>query len=268
MSARSLLAAAAAALLVACQPSASVTSPSSGDASESVDLTVFGAASLADALAIIEEEYESAVPGIDLVVATDSSTALRTQIEEGAPADVFLSADTGNPEALAAAGLAEDPVEYAGNSIALVVPLMNPAGIQIPADLATAGVQIIAAGPEVPISGYVAEVVASLAALPGYPAGFADAYTANVVSEEDNVRAVIAKVELGEGDAGFVYQTDGLASAEVLDISIPEEANTHAIYAGCVIADSDHLPEAEAFLDWLAGPDGQATLAEFGFVAP
>ncbi len=144
----------------------------------------------------------------------------------------------------------------------------NPAGIQTPADLATAGVQIIAAGPEVPITGYVADVVANLAALPDYPAGFADAYAANVVSEEDNVRGVMTKIELGEGDAGFVYQTDAQASSEVLDIPIPEEANVHAVYAGCVIADSDHLTEAAAFLDWLAGPDGQAILAEYGFVAP
>ena len=165
-------------------------------------------------------------------------------------------------------GLAQEAVEFAGNAVALVVPVENPAGIQSPADLVTAGVQIIAAGPEVPISGYVAEVVANLAALPDYPAGFVDAYAANVVSEEDNVGGVMAKIELREGDAGFVYQTDAQASSEVVDIPIPEEANVQAVYAGCVIADSDHLAEAAAFLDWLAGPDGQAVLAEYGFVAP
>jgi molybdate transport system substrate-binding protein len=268
MSPRLRLATAAAVLLVACQPSASVSPPSSDGAVETVELTVLGAASLSDALAIIEEEYEAAVPGIDLVVATDSSTALRTQIEEGAPADVFLSADTANPAALVDAGLAEEAIEFAGNAIALVVPLRNPAEIVTPADLATPGVQIIAAGHEVPITGYVTEVVASLAPLPDYPEGFADAYAANVVSEEDSVRGVMTKVELGEGDAGFVYQTDAQASAEVLDIAIPEEANTHAVSAGCVIADSDHVLEAAAFLDWLAGKDGQAILAEFGFVVP
>ncbi|HJT63864.1 MAG TPA: molybdate ABC transporter substrate-binding protein [Candidatus Limnocylindria bacterium] len=268
MSPRSRLATAAAVLLVACQPSASVSPPSSDGAVEPVELSVFGAASLSDALAIIEEEYEGVVPGIDLVVATDSSTALRTQIEEGAPADVFLSADTANPDALVDAGLTEAAIEFAGNAITLVVPLMNPAEIVTPADLATTDVQVIGAGQEVPITRYVNEVVASLAALPDYPERFADAYAANVVSEEDNVRAVMTKVELGEGDAGFVYQTDAQASAQVLSIAIPDEANTHAVYAGCVIATSDRVLEAAAFLDWLAGADGQAILAESGFVAP
>jgi molybdate transport system substrate-binding protein len=249
--------------------SASEAGPPSGPSSvESFELTIFGAASLTDALTEIESVYESERPGADLVIATDSSAALRTQIEEGAPADVFLSADTGNPDELAEAGLSGEPIRYAGNSLALVVPVGNPAGIQTPADLATPGVLIIAAGPEVPITAYATEVVANLAALPGYPAGFAEAYAANVASEEENVRAVLNRIELNEGDAAFVYQTDALASDAVEVVDIPEEANTAATYAGCVVAASDQLGEAEAFLDWLTGPRGQALLADFGFVAP
>ncbi len=264
-------------LLAACQSSASdgpsgstadSAAPSAAASAEAVELTILGAASLQDALDEIEVVYEAAVPGADLVIATDSSAALRTQIEEGAPADVFLAADTSNPDTLVEAGLGVETVEYAGNSVALVVPLENPAGIQTPADLATEGVQIIAAGPEVPITSYVADVVAYLADIPGYPSFFADAYAANVVSEEDNVRGVLTKIELGEGEAGFVYQTDAQSSPEVLAIGIPEEANTHAIYGGCVIADSDHLEAAEAFMAWVAGADGQAILAEFGFAEP
>jgi molybdate transport system substrate-binding protein len=269
---------AAALVLAACAPSASPSpsppAPSSAPASapasvEPFELTVFGAASLTDALAEIESVYEAERPGANLVIATDSSAALRTQIEEGAPADVFLSADSAHPAALAEAGLASsDPVRYAGNSLALVVPGGNPAGIESPVDLATPGVLVIAAGPEVPITAYTAEVVANLAALPGYPANFAEAYAANVASEEENVRAVLNRIELNEGDAGFVYETDALASDAVTVVDIPEEANTAATYAGCVIAASEHLAEAEAFLAWLTGPDGQSILAEFGFVAP
>jgi molybdate transport system substrate-binding protein len=254
-----------AAVLAACFALAACGSPATGE----VELTVFAAASLTDALAEVETTYENENPGVDLVIATDSSAALRTQIEEGAPADVFLSADTANPDALADAGLTEgDPIDFAGNSLALVVPTANEAGIQTPADLATDGVQVIAAGMEVPITGYVAEVIGNLAALPDYPDGFAEAYAANVVSEEENVRAVLGKIELNEGDAGFVYQTDALGSSEVAAIEIPEEANTHATYAGCVIAASDHVADAEAFLAWLTGEEGQAILGEFGFVAP
>jgi molybdate transport system substrate-binding protein len=252
-----------AAVLAACFAFAACGSPAD------TELTVFAAASLTDVLVEVETAYENGNPGIDLVIATDSSAGLRTQIEEGAPADIFLSADTASPEGLAEAGLTEgDPVDFAGNSLALVVPSANQAGIQSPADLATDGVQVIAAGPEVPITEYVAEVIANLAALPDYPDGFAEAYAANVVSEEENVRAVLGKIELNEGDAGFVYQTDALASDDVAAIEIPEEANTNALYAGCVIADSDHLEQAEAFLAWLAGAEGQAILGEFGFVAP
>jgi molybdate transport system substrate-binding protein len=265
-------------VLTACSasvsPSPSVSAPGSVPPSapasaEPFELTIFGAASLTDALAEIESVYEVERRGANLVIATDSSAALRTQIEEGAPADVFLSADTGNPDALAEAGLTSgDPVRYAGNSLTLVVPVGNPAGIESPADLATPGVLIIAAGPEVPITAYATEVVANLAALPGYPAGFAEAYAANVASEEENVRAVLNRIELNEGDAAFVYQTDALASDAVEVVDIPEEANTAATYAGCVVAASDQLGEAEAFLDWLTGPRGQALLADFGFVAP
>jgi molybdate transport system substrate-binding protein len=264
-------------LLVGClssasnSPSASTVesaAPSIAASVQTVELTVLGAASLQDALDEIETEDEAALPGTDLVIATDSSAALRTQIEEGAPADVFLAADTSNPDTLVEAGLGMETIEYAGNSVALVVPLENRAGIETPAELATDGVQIIAAGPEVPITSYVADVVAHLADIPGYPSFFADAYAANVVSEEDNVRGVLTKVELGEGDAGFVYQTDAQSSDEVVQISVPAEANTHAVYGGCVIVNSDHLEVAEAFLIWLAGVDGQAILAEFGFVGP
>jgi molybdate transport system substrate-binding protein len=259
----------------ACQPSTPAATPSppvataSPTPAELFTLTIFGAASLTDALTEIETAYEDAVPGADLVIATDSSAALRTQIEEGAPADVFLSADTSNPDKLVDADLAlGDPVEYAGNSLALIVPADNPAGIESPADLATDGVQIVAAGDEVPITNYVAQLVANLAALPDYPADFADRYAAHVVSQEDNVTGIVTKIEEGVGDAGFVYQTDALGSDVAEAIDIPADANVHASYAGVVIAETDYPDQAQAFLDWLAGPDGQAILAEFGFVAP
>jgi molybdate transport system substrate-binding protein len=249
-------------LLVACQPS---PSPSV----QAVELTVFAAASLQDTLDAVTTVYTDAVPGTTLVIATDSSAALRTQIQEGAPADVFLSADTANPDALVDRGLVTgDTVAYAGNSLALVVPTENPAGIRSPADLGNEGVQVIAAGPEVPITTYAEQVLTSLSKMPGYPAGYIESYAANVVSEEENVRSVLTKLELGEGDAGFVYQTDAQSSLRVTAIPIPEAANVSATYVGCVIATSDHAEEATAFLEWLAGPVGQAVLGEFGFVAP
>jgi molybdate transport system substrate-binding protein len=234
-----------------------------------VELLVFGAASLRDVLAAAKAVYEEDHPNIDLTVAADSSAALRTQIEQGAAADVFLSADTVNAERLVEAGLTSgDAVVFARNAVALVVPPDNPAGIETPADLADPGVKIVAAGEDVPISVYAEQVVEQLAALPGYPAGFAAAYRANIVSREDNVRSVLAKVELGEADAGFVYVTDAVASSAVRVVPVPAESNVAATYAAVVLADAPEPAEARRFLDWMAGPDGQAVLTRFGFGPP
>ncbi|MGH2488942.1 MAG: molybdate ABC transporter substrate-binding protein [Candidatus Limnocylindria bacterium] len=236
-------------------------------APEPVELSSYGAASLANALEQIEAAYKSVNPSIRLVIATDSSAALRTQIEQGAPADVFLSADTSNPQQLFDAGLTQGGVTFfASNALVVIVPLDNPAAVATPADLARPGVTIVAAGDEVPITRYAGELVEALAQLSGYPADFADRYAANVASREDNVQAIVAKIELGEGDAGIVYRTDALASGSVRTVEIPEEANVVATYAGVVICTSPHPDAARAFLDWMAGPDGRAILAEFGFL--
>lgn len=264
--------------LAACQSSSPAATPSAAPPSESAspspvaepfELTIFGAASLTAALADVETAYEAAVPGADLLIATDSSAALRTQIEVGAPADVFLSADTSNPDMLVDGGLAlGDPVPFAGNTLALIVPLDNPAGIQTPADIANQGVKIVAGGDEVPITAYANQVVTNLASVRYYPPDFAARYASNIVSREDNVRGIVTKIEQGVGDAGFVYQTDALTSELAASFQIPSEANVHAVYAGVVVAETDNPEQAQAFLDWLVGPDGQAILAESGFVAP
>lgn len=234
-----------------------------------VELSVFAAASLRDALTQVERVYEAANPGVDLVVATDSSATLRAQVEQGAPADLFLAADDRNPAALVDAGLADGPpVAFAAGVLTVIVPSDNPAGIETPADLAREGVRVIAAGEEVPISRYATEGIERLAALPGYPPDFAQRYAANVASREENVRAVVARIELGEGDAAIVYRTDALASTGTVEIAIPDEASVSAAYTGVVIAASGHAVPAHALLDWLAGPDGRAVLASFGFGGP
>ena len=243
---------------------------SSSPATQPVELTVYAAASLRDALEQVATAYVTAAPGISMVIATDSSAALRTQIEQGAPADVLLSADIANPQRLFDDGLVEGGITFfAGNTLVVIVPSDNPAAIRTPSDLARQGVRIVAAGDEVPITGYATQVVNALAELPDYAADFADAYEANVVSREDNVQAVLAKIELGEGDAAFVYQTDALASGSVRLVNIPDEATPiQVLYAGVVIATSAHPEAARAFLHWLTGPDGRAILAEFGFLPP
>jgi molybdate transport system substrate-binding protein len=232
-------------------------------------LTIYGAASLKGALEQMKTAWEAKNPGSTLTISTDSSSALETQIEQGAPADVFLSADTSNPRKLTDKGLADGSGEnFAGNVLTVIVPTANPAGIQSPADLAKAGVKVIAAGDDVPITKYAKQAVDNLAKVSGYPADFAAKYAANVASKEDNVKAVVTKIELGEGDAGIVYVTDAKASKKVTPIEIPNDANVPATYAGAVVKASSHAADAHAFLDWVNGPEGQAILASFGFLPP
>ena len=244
-------------------------SSSAAPSAEPAELTIFLAASLTGVLEEAKTAYEAANPGTTLTLSPDSSSALATQIQEGAPADVFLSADTTNPEKLVDGGLASgDAVVFAGNELIIIVPSGNPGGLTTPADLARSGLKVIAAGDEVPITKYATQLVANLATQPGYPADFEAAYAANVVSKEDNVKAVVAKIELGEGDAGIVYVTDAKASTKVGTIEVPDDANVPASYAGVVVKASPNQDAAQAFLDWFVGPDGQAILSDFGFLPP
>ena len=145
-----------------------------------VGATIFAAASLKNMLAEAETAYEASHPGTDLTISTDSSAALATQIEQGAPADVFLSADTTNPRKLVDGGFARDAVPFAANTLTLIVPTDNPARIESPADLAKPGLRIIAAGDEVPITKYTTQLVENLAAEADDPEGFVADYIANV----------------------------------------------------------------------------------------
>jgi molybdate transport system substrate-binding protein len=232
-------------------------------------LTVLAAASLKGVLDEVRPVWEAAHPGSSLTISTDSSTALETQIEQGAAADLFLSADTANAEKLVDKGLAAGgPVAFAANQLTIIVPAANPAGITSAADLARQGLKIVAANDGVPISAYAARLVANLAAQPGYPSGFASAYAANVVSKEDNVKTVVAKIELGEGDAAIVYATDVRASTRIRTIDVPATSNVRATYAGIVLRGSRNSGSAREFLAWFAGPAGQAILARSGFLPP
>jgi len=268
-----VLSAVIALVLTACSsaatPSPSSTAPASttptGAASGS--LTIYAAASLKAVLAKAASAYQAANPGTTLTISTDSSSALETKIEQGAPADVFLSADSANPQKLVDKGLAAGTVvTFAGNLLTVIVPKANPAAIRSPADVAKPGVKIIAAATGVPIQKYADKLVANLAKESGYPAGFATAYAANVISREDNVGAVASKISLGEGDAAIVYATDAKAWDNIATVAVPADANVPATYGGVVVLGSTNQAAADGFLAWLAGPDGRAILATFGFL--
>lgn len=232
-------------------------------------VNVYGASSLTNVVTTLTGAYTGVSPNsVQFINTFGSSAALRTQIEQGAPAGIFLSADTANPQALIDEGLVDGGLlEFATNRLTLIVPAGNPANIASLADLARPGVKVIAAGDDVPISKYANQVVANLAGIAGYPADFAALYEANVVSKEDNVAAVLSKIELGEGDAAIVYVTDA-ATVRVEHIDIPDSANVTATYAGVILKHAQGSMSAHRFLDWLRSFGAVQILTRAGFGTP
>jgi molybdate transport system substrate-binding protein len=245
------------------------TAASSAPSAAATDVTIYAAASLKAALDKTKPVYEASHPGTTLVISTDASSALETKIEQGAPTDIFLSADATNPQKLVDKSLTVGRgVCFAKNKLTVITPKDDPAKIQTPKDLANTGVKIIAAGDAVPITKYATQLVGNLAKQPGYPMNYVAAYNANVASKEENVSGIVTKVSTGQGDAGIVYVTDASDKADLATVEVPPDANVIATYAGVVVKTSPNPDAANAFLTWFAGPDGQAILSRFGFLPP
>ncbi len=233
--------------------------------SERGPITVFAAASLRDVLVDLESAWTQVHPDVPLTVAHDASNVLAAQISEGAPVDVFISADTERPQQLYADGLtAAEPVPFAYNRVALVAPADDDR-VQSAADLSSRGVRIVAAGPGVPITRYADAALAQLAQTMPHPDAFAAAVAANIVSREDNVRAALAKVELGEGDAAWVYHTDAMSSDRVREVPLPDSIDVTAEYAAVQVTDN---PLAAEFVAWLSSPTAIDIIEADGFEGP
>ena len=171
-------------------------------------LTVFAAASLSDVFEEIGQRFESEQPGVRLRISFGGSQRLRLQLEQGARADLFASANLEQIGRAQAGGLVENGRAFASNALALVVPAKNPAGLATLDDLANGDMRLVIAGPSVPAGALTRVVLTQL--------GLADVVLAGVVSEEESVRRVLSKVQLGEADAGFVYSTDALAAGDAV----------------------------------------------------
>jgi molybdate transport system substrate-binding protein len=231
-------------------------------------MTVFIASSLQGTFPDLAQAWSTTHHLSNLDTEAGSTAMLRTQIEQGSPADVLLGADTSNAQALVDEGDAIGPVtEYATNELTVIVPATNPKGIATPADLAKPGVCVIGAGKDVPITKYATQLVSNLAARPEYGTDFAAAYAANVCSQEDNVGAVVNKISLGEGDAAIVYVTDAKSGENLTTIPVPADSNVVATYGGVPVKASTNEAAAADFLTWLRGSDGQAVLSAHGFGA-
>jgi molybdate transport system substrate-binding protein len=233
---------------------------------EGGDLTVFAAASLSDAFEAIEQELEAATPNLSITYNFGGSQALVTQLEEGAQADVFASANVTQMDAAIAAGLiAGEPLPFAHNRLAIVTPAGNPAAIESAADLGKEGILLVLAQPEVPAGRYARESVCLMATDSAAYGGFVERVAANVVSEEEDVRDVLAKVALGEADAGIVYVSDAVAAGDQVHVvDIPDEVNVTATYPVAILAGGDEAL-GSAFVAYLLSGEGQATLERYGF---
>lgn len=219
-------------------------------------VTVLAAASLTTAFQTMAGAFEKAYPGAKVALSFAGSSTLAQQIQQGAPADVFASADEANMQKLVEAGaLAAAPRMFAHNQLQIIVAAGNPKHIAGLADLTKPGLTIALCGPTVPCGRYAAEAFATAGVAP--PAA----------SQELDVKAVLNKVSMGEVDAGIVYVTDVRAAAgKVEGVDIPVSSNVMARYPIAVVKNAPNAAAAEAFVAFVVSPEGQRLLARFGFL--
>lgn len=236
-------------------------------ATQDVTLTVFAAASLTDAFKEIGAVFE-ANTGVPVTFNFGASSQLRTQIEQGAEADVFASADQAQMDRARQAGLIDGPdVTFVANRLVVIAPAGNPAGVQSAADLARPGVRVVTAGPEVPIGVYTQSMFERMSQLDVFGSDFQERANATVVSREPNVRQVVAKIQLGEGDAAVVYLSDVTPNAapDLQTIAIPDELNTIATYPIALVAGASQAELGAGFVALVLSPIGQGILQQWNF---
>jgi molybdate transport system substrate-binding protein len=228
-----------------------LAAPAGGAASAArAQLTVYAAASLTNVFPSIAHERYS----------FGGSNALATQIQQGAPADVFASANMTLPTQLHQQNLCSKPVVFTRNKLVIVVPRKNPAHIRNIYDLTKSGVTIDIAAKGVPVGNYTLQILQNM--------NLTDAVMKNVVSQETDVREVLSKVSLGEVDAGFVYSTDAkTVPGKVKVIKVPAWAQPKVQYGICVVSSSSQKPAAKTFLKRVLSKAGQKKLHKFGFLA-
>lgn len=253
-------------LLPACGGTATTT-PTVAPTAAGGTVTVFAAASLTESFGEIEGAFEKANPGVTVQYNFAGSQALVTQLTQGAKADLFASADQPNMEnAIKGGVIAGTPRVFAKNKLVIIVPKENRAGIATPKDLAKPGIKFDTAQASVPVGAYTQQALDNFAKLPEYGADFKASVNKNTVSQEDNVKAIVQKVQLGEADAGIVYATDAQAAKDKLTlIQIPDAQNVIATYPVALVKDAKQAALGQRFLDYLLSADGQAILRKYGF---
>ncbi|HTP08551.1 MAG TPA: molybdate ABC transporter substrate-binding protein [Anaerolineae bacterium] len=244
-------------------PATSAPAPAAGQ-----KVTVFAAASLTDAFDEIGDKFKQQNSGVMFDFNYAGSQQLRTQLEQGAVADVFASANTTEMNNAIKSDLVVSGTQktFVRNRLAVIVPKDNPGGVNELKDLAKPGFKIVLAAPSVPVGGYALTSLDKMNA--DFGATFSQTVLSNVVSQEDNVKQVVAKIQLGEADAGIVYSSDVTpdAAAKVTKIEIPDKYNVLATYPIAVLKAAPQADLASKFMDYVLSSDGQAILAKWGFI--
>jgi molybdate transport system substrate-binding protein len=249
---------AAAVVLVASAAACGSDDSSKSGSSQTKTLTVYAAASLTTTFTQLGKKFEASHGGVKVKFSFGGSSDLVAQIQQGAPADVFASADTANMDKATSDDLVEgEPVDFATNTLEIAVPPDNPARVASFQDLAEPATKVVVCAPEVPCGAAAQKVEASAKV------------TIKPVSEEQSVTDVLNKVQTGEADAGLVYVTDVKAAGDkVTGITFPESSTAVNTYPIGALADSKNAKLAREFLDLVTGPDGQQILADAGFARP
>lgn len=246
-------------------PTASPTQP------PAVTLNVFAASSLTAAFGDIGKAFQAAHPGVSVTFNFAGSQQLATQINAAAPVDVFASANQAQMDVVTKAGRIDPSASkpFVKNLLVVIFPKANPAGIQTLQDLAKPGIKLVLADKSVPVGQYALNFLDNAVKDGSFGATYKDDVLKNVVSYELDVKSVLTKVELGAADAGIVYTTDAATdtTGQTGQLAIPDSLNVIAVYPIAVVKDSPNLSLAQAFVDYVLSPDGQAILTKYGFIS-
>ncbi|HEY3230265.1 MAG TPA: molybdate ABC transporter substrate-binding protein [Roseiflexaceae bacterium] len=240
-------------------------------AGQTTELNVFAAASLTDAFNEIGKNFEAGNPGTKVIFNFAGSQQLSQQIGQGAPADVFASANKKQMDVVIQSGQVISGTQrtFVRNRLVVIYPRDNPAKLNTLKDLAKPDVKLVLAAKDVPVGGYALDFLARASKLPDYTEAYSPTVLANVKSYEENVKAVLSKIALGEADAGIVYASDiALDSADKVGrLDIPDVLNTIAAYPIATIKDSQHADMAKKFVEYVLSPAAQQILVKYGFIA-
>jgi molybdate transport system substrate-binding protein len=263
--------------LTACSPASNPTSASASDTQAATNvqasvhqaqiLTVFAAASLTDAFTEIGKNFETMHPGVTVKFNFGGSPTLRTQLEQGAVADIFASANQTEMDNAIKSGLVAQGISqvFLTNQLLVILAPNNTANIQTLNDLAKPGLKLVLADTTVPAGKYARQILANLSKDANFGSDFSTKVLENVVSNETDVRQVVAKVQLGEADAGIVYISDAVAAPSLKTIAIPANFNVIAKYPIAALTKAPNAELARQFVDYVLSSDGQTILKKWGF---